>query len=172
MIVEIKKYSDIKNENIKEQIIEIFLESSTVKAFSSQEAMDNFIYKYLGYYMDKYPSWILVALNGNNVLGYICGLPDSKLQQELYEKLDHYELFDDLYPEFPAHLHINLSDDARGKGIGSRLINNFSGLLKQSSIKGVHIITSPVARNVGFYKKNEFDKLIERDNKLFMGKTL
>jgi len=48
----------------------------------------------------------------------------------------------DIYKKYPAHFHINLIKDYRGKGIGSRLVYNFLDYLKRNNIKGLHIVTA------------------------------
>ena len=72
-----------------------------------------------------------------------------------------------------AHLHINFSAKARGKGLGSILLNHFTSSLGQA---GVHIITGPMERNVFFYEKNGFsfkqEKTYYDTRLLFMGKSL
>lgn len=156
-----------------DMVVEIFFESSSKKVFKSDTEKNDFLYKYLGFYKDKYPNIFLVALMDDKVLGYICGARDSKFENELYDFLPHYSLFEDLYEKFPAHLHINLSQNSRGLGVGSKLIEAFEEIVSTS---GVHLITGPKARNRSFYLKNNYTFECLREFRglelLFMGKTL
>lgn len=47
----------------------------------------------------------------------------------------------DVYKKYPAHFHINIVKDYRGRGIGSRLVDDFLGYLNKRNIKGVHVVT-------------------------------
>jgi GNAT superfamily N-acetyltransferase len=156
-----------------DRVVDIFYESSYKKEFNSEIEKNDFLYKYLGIYKDKYPDLFLVAVKNEEVLGYICGVHDSKLETSLYDLLPHYSLFEDLYAKYPAHLHINLSSKSRGLGVGSILIEAFEEL---SSSGGIHLITGPKARNRSFYLKNNYSFECIREFKglelLFMGKTL
>jgi hypothetical protein len=89
--------------------------------------------------------------------------------------LFYFDLFKDEYLKYPAHLHINLSESSRGLGLGSILIKEFETKVSATSC-GVHLITSPTARNRGFYLKNEYlHEIVKTYNKseiLLMGKEL
>ena len=135
-----------------DEVVNIFFESSSVKEFTDENSKAEFLYKYLGYYKVNYPEFFLVATFENQVLGYICGSPSSLNDSELLELLPHFSVFKDLYDDFPAHLHINLTEASRGRGIGSELIQRFESICSVS----VHLITSPTARNRDFYNKNGY----------------
>ncbi|MDB2447332.1 GNAT family N-acetyltransferase [bacterium] len=171
-------------------IDDIFFESSAKKTFKDQAERDSFKYKYLGYYLEHHPELFLVCYDenqwkaagpSNELLGYICGSPDTLKDTELVELNPYLEIFKTEYESYPAHLHINCHARARGKGIGSRLISSFESSLKNFevngiSVKGLHLITSPEARNVGFYERNGYTdkhvKSLSGNDLLLMGKTL
>jgi len=44
--------------------------------------------------------------------------------------------------QYPAHLHINIVEMGRGRGIGSQLIDTYLGHLRQLGIPGVHLHTT------------------------------
>jgi GNAT superfamily N-acetyltransferase len=154
-----------------QNIIPIFFESSARSEFESVEAKNDFLYKYLGYYRENYPDYFLVGVLEKEVMGYICGSPDSSKDLVLFDILPHYGLFKDLYSTYPAHLHINLSENSRGKGIGSKLIRQFENLCQSPT----HLITSPSARNRSFYLKNDYSfesvRSYSNTDILFMGKS-
>ncbi len=43
--------------------------------------------------------------------------------------------------EYPAHLHIDLSRDARGQGAGRSLMDRFVGQVRRTGLRGVHLVT-------------------------------
>lgn len=153
------------------QVVDIFYESSPRKNFESIEEKKLFQHKYLDYYKISYPEYFYIALNSEKVLGYICGSPDSRRDEELKQVVSHYKIFKEEYDIFPAHLHINLSSASRGLGIGSKLVKHFEKNIDNS----VHLITSPDAKNRSFYKKNgystEIIKVFNGFELLLMGKT-
>ncbi|NBO39549.1 GNAT family N-acetyltransferase [bacterium] len=155
----------------------IFFESSVKKTFASAEERDAFRFKYLDWYAKKHSECFFLAVDPDlKVLGYICGSPQTLSAPELAVLHPWFSLFASEFAEFPAHLHINCSESARGKGIGSTLLNVFENYLRSMSVAGVHLVTAPDARNVGFYEKNgyEFTKTAEwKTSQLFlMGKKL
>lgn len=157
-----------------EEVMEIFFEASTKKDFASMEERVRFLVKYLGVYVQSYPELCLIALKDDSVVGYCCGMPNTP--PELYEQVPHLEIFEDQFEEYGAHLHINCSAASRGQGIGQKLMAEFESMMKMEGAEGIHIITSPTARNVQFYKKLNYNHEVLREfNKislLFLGKTL
>ncbi len=157
-----------------EQVMEIFFEASTKKDFASMEERVRFLVKYLGVYVQSVPELCLIALQDDQVVGYCCGMHSTPA--ELYEQVPHLEIFEDQFEKYGAHLHINCSAASRGQGIGQKLVAEFEDLMRQEGAEGIHIITSPTARNVHFYKKLHYDHEVLREfNKiplLLLGKTL
>ena len=110
---------------------------------------------------------MFVALNGNNpkeVLGYICASPDTNKDDELFKENPYLSIFQDLYETYPAHLHINCHANARGKGVGEKLLQTLEEKLRHNGLKGLHLITSPQAQNVNFYHKYGFSEDYKRTN--------
>lgn len=154
----------------------IFFESSSRTEFADESEKERFFQRWTEYYLSEYPDWVYLAFDdANRVLGYLMGCPESLRAVDHYRRsLKSYLLFADLFESFPAHLHINLASQARGQGIGGRLIETFVSDLRP--IPGVHIVTFPQARNRGFYLKSGFQFLLEREQDgrkfLFMGRQL
>ncbi len=170
-----------------ESIEAIFFETSTRKTFASVEDRHNFLYRYLGVYF-KNPTFCFLALNPDlenltestttaainthqnkmgtfiprNILGYLVGTPVTT--KEHYELHPYLELFrSHIDQRYPSHLHINFTQAARGKGTGSSLIAEFERALTASRSPGVHLITSTFSRNVTFYEKNNYQRVLEID---------
>ena len=89
------------------QIKEIFFESSAKKEFSTDEEKERFYQKWTSFYFENIEAITLVALDAEKVLGYLMGHPDSKNCTKLYTQNSNYELFEDQFKGFPAHLLIN-----------------------------------------------------------------
>lgn len=168
-------YSDLNSEQ-KKSVDFIFFETSSIKEFESTKIRQQFHQKYLGFYQEYYPEHFICVLENENVLGYICGAIDSINDIRFFENLTYFHLFADLYKKYPAHLHINMGPSSSGKGLGSKLIRKYEQHLLDHDVNSVHLITSPKARNINFYKKNHYSFTCKRVCKgqtlLFMGKSL
>ena len=80
------------------------------------------------------------------------------------------ELDENFLKDFPAHLHINLSAAARGKGVGRQLMQRVLGALKNEGVTGVHLGTSN--RNQGadaFFRAMGFRLISQRPYRLWPG---
>ena len=69
-----------------------------------------------------------------------------------------------VYPEvlhrYPAHGHIDLLAEARGRGIGRRGMEHVMAKLKRAEARGMHLQVSPVNRGAQmFYRKLGFEVL-------------
>jgi ribosomal protein S18 acetylase RimI-like enzyme len=143
---------------IKKTVDEIFFESSPKKSFTSAAERDAFKFKYLDWYAQNCPQYFLVALGEKSeVLGYICGVADTRSHPDLSSLHPWFHIFEDCFSLYPAHLHINCAESARGRNIGSTLLAVFENYLRSDGVIGVHLVTAPQARNVGFYDKNGYN---------------
>lgn len=151
---------------------EIFFSTASVQTFANETQRERFKYKYFGFYVEKYPELVLVARNQEKVLGYCLGSFETNESFYLYQP--HLEIFSDLFPSFPAHLHINLHTDSQGLGIGQNLFGQWESIVSERA-KGMHIMTSPAARNVSFYRRLGLEtQIVRKFNNheiMFMGKS-
>ncbi len=157
-MLEIKTLSELNSsqkESILLQIENIFFESSSLKSFSSPERKAAFYKRWCGDYQSLYPGEFFIALEGEKVLGYLSGCSDSNQAAKMIE-VPGFLVFQDLFNRFPAHLHINFHPDARGKGLGSILVEHYKKFLCDNNIVGLHLVTSPGAQNVSFYERLHF----------------
>jgi GNAT superfamily N-acetyltransferase len=70
---------------------------------------------------------------GKRSIGYITGMLTGVLRGEL----PHADL-----GVYPAHLHINVEADWRGRGLGRRLMEAYLQNLRELGVNGVHLDTS------------------------------
>jgi GNAT superfamily N-acetyltransferase len=154
-----------------EAVQEIFWETTTRTQFASINERVEFQEKYLESYLSQIS---LVAELNSVVVGYIVAAPTTSQDGAYWS--EHLSLFADLYERYPAHLHVNCAEEARGHGIGSRLVERLESDLTGLGVGGLHLITLAGARNVSFYQKLGFLHKVERlwNGKplLFLGKTL
>ena len=170
-------YKTEHSETVLSQLETIFYSSSARQEFNSDAERDHFRLKYFDWYRIHHADLVFVASNAHGeVLGYVCGTPNTNAAPELFELHPWLVQLTPHFESFQAHLHINLSETARGLGIGSSLTRVFENSMKSRGICGIHIVTSPNARNVGFYRKNSynFEAVIQWKSAqlLFMGKQL
>ncbi len=156
-------------------IKEIFFETSSKKEFKDDEEREKFFWKYVGFYLQHYPQYAFVALDQNQVLGYVVAMPESD-NEALFKIQPHMPLFKEFFKEYPGHLHINLHHTARGLGLGSKLLIECEKTLQTTKITGLHIMTGPTSRNQSFYLKLGFMAQVELNFHgspiVLMGKSL
>lgn len=155
----------------------VFWETANTSQFESPAERSAFQWRYFGYYALHAPEFFFVAVAEGAeptseptfdstsepiVLGYICGVADTRSHAELYRVAAHVPIFDDLYGSYPAHLHINLTAASRGLGLGGRLVETLSSAVAAAGAGGIHLVTSPGARNVSFYRRQGFVDAVER----------
>ncbi len=77
------------------------------------------------------------------------------------------------FPDFPAHLHINLLPAAQGQGWGRKLIECFLAALEQRGVAGVHLgVGKKNTPAIAFYQHLQFDILRDEPAALMMGRRL
>ena len=167
---------------LERQVYDICLLSAEKSDFKSEEEKNAFCWRWVGQYLDKFSDLSFLLFEGDLLLGYIVGCPDTS---QFLDNLDQKGLFwwCDAFPEgyknYPAHLHINCHPKARGKGAGSQLMDSFLKKCLTMGLSGVHLITVKGARNVSFYEKQGFQELAhyevghdEPSTLVFLGKML
>lgn len=135
----------------------IFFASSNTQSFASDAARSAFRERWLGRYLTHDLRWFYVALaDGGSVAGYLAGSLDDPARTARFADIPYFQDFAVETQRFPAHLHVNLAPDRRGGGIGSELVGRFCRDAAAAGARGVHVVTSAGARNVGFYARNGF----------------
>lgn len=142
---------------------EIFYLSSARQGFDSPDERQSFLERWTGYYRCDEPQHFLLAIAPNGrVAGYLSGCTDSRAARRLYSDIPYYAVFEDLFEAYPAHLHVNCHPEFRGRGVGTELVRAFVEGCRAGGLAGVHLVTSPGARNVGFYRRCGFDFSLTR----------
>ncbi len=160
------------------EIRSIFFKCTGRTHFASEHEKDSFFQRWTGPYREQFKEEILLALNSEgHLMAYLMGCGNSESATDVIAQgLPSFLLFKDLFKDFPAHLHINCDPQFQGQGVGSHLIDAYCDTLREKRVGGVHIVTSPEADNVMFYKKKGFE--FQQTGRwkqmalLFMGKPL
>jgi GNAT superfamily N-acetyltransferase len=143
--------------NFRQQIDAIFFEASVPK-FEPGAERDAFRERWLGRYLRGGTDVVLLALAGEDtVAGYLVGALDDPTRQERFADIGYFRAhFGDLTRHFPAHLHVNLAEAFRNRGIGARLVETFAEAARQAGAPGMHVVTGRGMRNVRFYERCGF----------------
>ena len=145
------------------EIAAIFFLSSPTQVFASPGERAAFLARWTGWYRDEAPELILAALAPDGaVAGYLTGCHHSGAAERLYDDIESYALFDDLFGDYPAHFHVNCHPDWRCKGIGRRLAEAFIAGCAGLDIAGVHVVTAAGAHNAQFYRRRGLEAVATR----------
>ncbi len=149
---------------------------------------ESFAEIWTAYYTDQEPESLSVAVRDNQVVGFLTGCVDTRvapspakavalgavkhalfvrpgtagfLWRGLLDTLSQRgtpsgELED---PRWPSHLHINLSPEARGCGVGRSLMDAWFKRLAQVGSPGCHLGTLfENTRAIGFFERMGFER--------------
>lgn len=174
-----EQYSPQELEKIAQDIGEICLLSAVDKEFKDQREKEAFVYRWVVQYLEKFPKTSFFYKEGQLTLGYIVGCPDT---HHFIDKLDQKGLswWPEVYPEgydlFPVHLHINCHPEARGKGVGGKLLGHFEQECLLMGLKGIHLVSAKGMRNVQFYQRAGYREManyhLKNTTLVFLGKNL
>lgn len=162
-------------------IRDIFFLSADPRNVSADEAKNAAFYlRWTSYYFEYEPHLIWLAWSNSGeerLMAYLMGCANSSQAQPRLERhIPSFGAFADQFMRYPAHLHINAHPEARGQGVGSKLIDQYVQDLKSRGVAGVHLVTSPESQNRRFYSRNGFNFELNRNWRghpiLFMGRTI
>lgn len=143
----------------KRDITGIFYATSTTQSFADDAARLAFEERWLGRYLRHDPDLAFIAIEASNqVVGYIVGAVADPAVTPRFSDLDFFRDWRHLTARYPAHLHVNLIEDARGRGIGAQLIEKFCTEARRRGAPGVHVVTTSGMRNVSFYNRVGFEE--------------
>ncbi len=156
---------------------------------------------YTGAYVTYEPTLAFVLEDADGVCGYTLGAMDSESfyrrmndewlanlrneyedptgdpadwtpDEQLTHKIFHPEA-PELFPEYPAHLHIDIVARAQGKKMGKRLMDTLIQALRDQGATAVHLgMSVHNDRAYGFYVNYGFIELKRDDDTIYMGLKL
>ena len=154
---------------------------------------------YCGAYVVGEPDLARVVVDEDGVCGYLFGAADTRALEaweeahwwprlrEQYPPLDDGSLEAELVAvihqpplapnevvsAYPAHLHIDLLEHIRGRGIGRQLIDWLLDALRDRGATGVHLeVAADNANGIAFYEHLGFTVLQPHGDALLMGRRL
>jgi GNAT superfamily N-acetyltransferase len=142
----------------------IFFEASATRSFPDEATRLAFRDRWLGRYLNRFPHEAFLAFApGGQVAGYIVGCLEDPVSHPLFHDIAYFALFSEPTLRYPAHLHINLSPEYRGFGIGQALIETFAFHASAHGVGGMHAVTGDGSRNNSFYERCGFQRLAEAE---------
>ena len=121
-------------------------------------------------------NYFIKKLSQNGCLAWNKNIKSQK------KKLKYYNLDDKIihsfhfpgkvidYPDYPAHLHIDILPRAQKKGIGLKMMNHFIKYLGKQNVKGLHLgVDIKNDSAIRFYKKYGLITLEEKIDSLVLG---
>jgi GNAT superfamily N-acetyltransferase len=141
-------------------IDDIFFTSSARRDFSSLEEKQASREMSLGRYIEKHRSSFFVALDADGrAVGYLAGCLENPITLSHFNDVAYFRSIEDICRDYPAHLHVNVAERYRNRGLGTALIGRFVERAKVHSVKGIHLVTSSTARSIPFYRRSGFMQL-------------
>ena len=141
-------------------IDDIFFTSSARRDFSSHEERQAFRELSLDRYIEKHRNSFFVALDVNGrAIGYLAGCLENPITLSHFNDIGYFRSIEDICRDYPAHLHVNVAERHRKRGLGTALVGRFVEWAKLHSVKGTHLVTSSTARSLPFYRRSGFIQL-------------
>ena len=154
---------------------------------------------YAGPYVVGQPELALIVADADGVCGYLLAAEDTRV----FERWQEEEWWPSLraqYPipegdtpdaqlirlvhtpprapdavvaEYPAHLHMDLLERARGQGIGRTLVERLTAVLAERESHGIHLeVGADNSNAIGFYRHVGFVDVQPTRDSLYMGLRL
>ncbi len=158
-------------------IEQIFFATSRSGQALQGRQRDAFKERWLGRYLAHHLQHFHVAIDDDEaVAGYLAGCLDNPARHPRFADIGYYASFATWCDLYPCHLHVNLDERHRNRGVGSALVDAFAVQATASGVQGLHVVTAAQARNVRFYERNDFRALSKARwddaEVVFMGRAL
>lgn len=162
---------------IERALDEIFFATSVTRDFHDEAARAAFRERWLGRYLVHFPDCVLLAETAaGGTVGYLAGCPDDASRLPFFADVAYYAAFAAACARYPAHLHVNVRQSERGRGVGRALVAAYCTLLATRGVGGVHAVTAAGASAVAFYRRCGFATVAEvtHDGRalVFLGRNL
>jgi GNAT superfamily N-acetyltransferase len=135
----------------------IFFEASGTQTFPNAAARAGFRERWLGQFLRLDPGEAFLALDDRGrCVAFLVGCLTDPARSARFDDVGYFRLLADLTQSYPAHLHVNVAPEARGQGLGARLVEAFAAHAARAGAPGMHVVTSEGQRNVAFYARCGF----------------
>ncbi len=152
--------------------------ATALRVYPPGPERDAFRERWLGRFLEAENDVVVVALDaGDRVVGYLAGTLENAAESRRFADMPHFkEHFATSCAQYPAHLHINLAESHRNRGLGARMIEAFVACVRNAGLPGLHVTTGRGMRNVGFYLQCGFREIaaLERNGgaMVFLGRKV
>src|SRR5215470_668348 len=136
MIMKIQSADELSNfGNCLADIDEIFFEASARRDFASEEEKQAFREMSLGRYIERHRDSFFVALDDAGcAVGYLAGCLENPTTLSHFEDVSYLKCIEDICREYPAHIHVNISEPYLNRGLGSMLVKRFAHCAKLRAV--------------------------------------
>ncbi len=159
-----------------ERVEDIFFLSSAGGGTLLGPDREKFYRRWTGYYLDRHPDLVLLAEDDGAVIGYLMGCDRSAEATRLFDDIFYYRAFEECFPDYPGHLHLNVLPEHRGVGVGARLLARFEALCGARGCAGVHLVTAAGAHNRAFYERAGYrtgsERRVEERDLVLLGRKI
>lgn len=181
-----KKMEIVKYEpKYKQQVQNVCISQSTSR-YKDDNAKKATLALYCDPYIDK-EICLMLKNDEDKVCGYILCAKDflKAYEENAYpyylnlKELDEVKAerfpnancqMEQFYPEYPAHIHIDILEEYTSNGVGSKLMQALFKVLKEEKVPGICVLVDPAnKRAVRFYEKMGF-KVFEKDPSVMLCK--
>ena len=155
----------------KQQVQNVCISQSTSR-YKDDNAKKATLVLYCDPYIDK-EICLILKNDLDEVCGYILCAKDLKAYEEnaypyylTLKELDEVKAerfptsnreMEHFYPEYPAHIHIDILEEYTGNGVGSKLMQALFEVLKEEKVPGICVLVDTNnKRAVRFYEKMGF----------------
>lgn len=140
--------------------VDVIFWATSARPISDVREREAFRDLWLGDYLadDSPYAWVALTPDGD-VVGYLAGSVAPIMGNERFAGLGYFGAFGEALRDYPAHLHINLDEAWRNRGIGRRLIDAFAAQVRAAGHPGFHVVTGATSRNVSFYTRAGFAEI-------------
>ena len=162
--------------SMKKKVQDVCISQSTSR-FKDERAKLATLALYCDEYLDHEVCFVLVN-DQDEICGYTLCATDlrkydenmqpyltklKELDEEKYQRYFNTNLgYEPGYPEYPAHLHIDIKEEYTGGGNGTKLMQTLFAYLKEQGVPGIMVGVDPNnIRAVKFYHKMGFRPLDE-----------
>ena len=141
-------------EAVDDALAEIFFETAVRQTFATTAEREAYRHRWYDRYTYRCRASIFVARDdAAKPIGYVLACPFDVRQVPSFSDIGYFWAFGDLIDRYPAHLHVNVTREWQGRGVGRALVERGVAACRSAGARGVHVVTAADAPNIGFYNR-------------------
>lgn len=179
--VKIRPYRKLNREMVQN----VCLETASIEGAFEEPIRSMMLTAFCNYYIEEEPEQCFVAVDGEQVVGYILCTKDSNEWAERFLRKYVSNLKEGSLKSFyqgtmespikyaeryPAHLHIDILPKYQRQGIGFQLMDALTAHLREQGVPAVMLsVAGDNEKGKNFYRKYGFQVLEETPHEIVMG---